>query len=241
MRRTKNTHNRGTQLMSVPLYFHMGSYRLNWYIVRHLGTTRLAGTSSASRLENLDLGDGWELVRKYLSIVPQDEQSVVEFLTATGKFHPPSGSVNSRMVDELELPRNAVPVYMVLESFSLQEFAMIQDYVRRMLASGNPTLPTPWRPMGFEPYEIAFAGARSGSQAHVLVSDTFPSILATVQFKLAQGARFRTCARKDCRLPFEVTSRHARRFCSQYCAHITSLRQRRRSERKARREGNEAK
>jgi hypothetical protein len=246
MRRTKTTNNRGTQLMSLPVHVHIGSYRLNWYVVRDRGTTLFAGTWSQSRLENLHLGDGWELVRKYLSVVPEDEHAVLEFLLSSGRFNPPGGSIKSRGVDKTEL-RAAVspsahekatnaPIYMVLESFSLQDFATIQDYVRRMLSSGNPTLPTPWHPTSYQRYEILFAGGRSGPQAHVSVSDTFPSILATVQFKLAQGALFRTCARRDCRLPFEVTSRHARRFCTQYCAHITSLRQRRRVERKTKKE-----
>jgi hypothetical protein len=134
----------------------------------------------------------------------------------------------------------------IYEKFSLQEFVTIQNYVRRMLMAGNPTLSKPWHEPwhdslvrrkltgGPDVYTIFFNRERSGSHAVVEVSGILPSILATVQFKLLQGAIFRTCARKDCRLPFEVTSRHARRFCTQYCAHITSLRQRRKLERQKR-------
>jgi hypothetical protein len=230
--------NRGTLLINVPIHFHVGSVKLNWQIVREGGLTLFAGSCfTVVTLENIPLGDGWELVRKYLSVKPEDERSVLEFLVAHGRFAAPEGSITTAHVKSTGLPIRSVwhgplqsvgtPTEAVQESFSLQEFAMIQDYVRRMLIVGNPTLPTPWQAEYIQRYEIAFASARSGSQAHVLVRYTFPSILATVQFKLAQGAQFRACARRDCRLPFEVTSRHTRRFCTQYCAHITSLRQRR--------------
>jgi hypothetical protein len=238
MRRTKMHNNRGTQLMSIPIQFHIGSNELNWQIVHEGGVTFFAGSCfTAVPLENIRLGDGWELVRQYLSATPGDEQSVLEFLVAHGTFEAPKGSITTTGVEITQLPVRRVwrgedesrprHVEMVVESFSLQEFAMIQDYVRRMLITGNPTLPTQWAGKDIQRYEITFLGARSVPEAHVIVKGTFPSILATVQFKLAQGAKFRTCARKDCRLPFEVTSRHTRRFCTQYCAHITSLRQRR--------------
>lgn len=212
--------------------------------------TVLAGSWFESvTMENIDLPDGWDLVRRYLSVNPADEKSILAFLTEHGQFEAPAGSITSPSVESVPRQAWTVPVKdrhgklllnpeeMVLESFSPQEFAKIQDYVRRMLITGNPILPTPWPARQSRPYEIVFGRSRSGSQAHVLVSRTYRSILATAQFMLAQGAKFRICARKDCRLPFEVTSRHTRRFCTQYCAHITSLRQRRKVERKTRVDG----
>ena len=189
-------------------------------------------------------------MRQYLSVEPTREESILEFLIKRGQFGAPEGPITSPRVENVPRQLWSLPFtdpdgetipnpkVLVLESFSAQEFAMIQDYVRRMLIDGNPTLTTPWavRYANY-PYEIAFGGSRSGSRAHVLVRGIYRSILATVQFKLAQGAKFRMCARKDCRLPFEITSRHTRRFCTQYCAHITSLRHRRKIERKAKNEG----
>ncbi len=243
-------HNRGTQNIMVPVQFHTGSYRLNWQTVRRGETVLFAGCWFYGRMENLSLGESWELVRSFLSVDPEDEQSVLDFLAANGQFKAPEGSCKSGVeISELQAKTLLLgegdrsrrrPTYNnIVESFSLEEFATIQDYARRMLLSGNPTLPTPWETGYTEPYKIAFAGDRTGPKAHVMVYHTLPVILATIQFKLVQGARFRVCARKDCRLPFEITSRHKRRFCTQYCAHITSLRQRRKvggklkSERKA--------
>jgi hypothetical protein len=238
---------RGTQLVRIPIQFHIGSYKLDWKIVRVGDAVMFAGICSTSPLEHIPFGDAWELVRQYLSVKADDEQSVLEFLEVHGEFDMPKGSIRSEHVRLAKSPvtlrdkhhPGEVLEEHVFESFSLQEFAMIQDYVRRLLITGNPTLPTPWQARDVERYEIAFAGSRAGSQAHVSVYHTFPVILATVQFKLAQGAKFRTCYRKDCRLPFEVTSRHPRRFCTQYCAHITSLRQRRKVLRKSKKEERE--
>lgn len=233
MGRTKIAHNRGTQLVNVPIQFHIQTRRINWQIVRENSNTMFVGSClSGVTLENIDPGDGWELVRRYLSVRTEDEQSILEFLVAYGEFEPPPGSTTRAHVKSIQAPERSARPEMFLESFSLGDFATIQDYVRRMLITGDPTLATPWQRRWFQRYEIAFAGARSGAQAHVLVDGVYPSILATVQFKLVQGATFRTCARTDCRLPFEITSRHTRRFCTQYCAHITSLRQRRKAQRK---------
>jgi hypothetical protein len=230
------TNNRGTNTLSLLLQFHIGSVKLNWQIVPGSESPLFAGTWFWNiTMENIPLGNAWKLVRRFLSVIPTDEDSVLQFVIDHGMFKAPRGSTKHHRLEASQLPVRRVwqedveatvkPVEMIMESFSLKEFATIQDYVRRVLTTGNLTLPTPWEPEDIERYEIAF----HDSKAHVIVNRTFPAILATVQFKLAQGARFRTCARKDCRLPFEITSQHKRRFCTQYCAHLTSLRRRRKA------------
>ena len=242
----KIANNRGTPLIAIPVQFHIGSAKLYWQTVQEGGITLFVGSwFYGVTMENIDLGDGWELVRRYLSVKSTAEQSILDFLIENGQFGAPEGSITSPSVKTVPRRIWSLPVtdryhnksvpnpsVWISEFFSSREFAMIQDYVRRILITGNPTLPSPWPPGYSRPYEIGFGDSHSGSRAHVLVSGTYRSILATVQFKLAQGAKFRICARKDCRLPFEITSRHSRRFCTQYCAHITSLRQRRKTQRK---------
>jgi hypothetical protein len=127
--------------------------------------------------------------------------------------------------------RRGIPRDVILERIPQAAFAELQDYLRRMLLTGDPTLSQHWWDE-IQQYSILFSRTGGDSEAIVRVGGVFPSMLATVQFKLAQGSAFRTCARKDCRLPFEITSKHKRRFCSQYCAHLTSLRKRRQTMRK---------
>jgi hypothetical protein len=216
--------NRGTQLISVPIRFHSRATKFHWEIAHENGSTWFVG-GAPPRIDvgNTDLGDGWELVRRFLTLRSEDEESILEFLIAHGQFRSP-----------IQESRKLPPGYplVVFDQIPIHAFATIQDYMRRMLILGNATLPAPWHRNEVQEYTIAFTESRSGSRAEVLVDGTFPSMLATIQFKLLQGANFKSCARKDCRLPFEVTSRHTRLFCSQYCAHITSLRQRRKLERK---------
>lgn len=56
------------------------------------------------------------------------------------------------------------------------------------------------------------------------VSTCRDAIDATIMFDFVQGSKFRLCALKDCRLPFKLESSHKRQFCSQYHAHLASLR-----------------
>jgi hypothetical protein len=59
------------------------------------------------------------------------------------------------------------------------------------------------------------------------------AISITVTLDLLRQVRFETCARQDCGQPFPITSRHKRKFCSQYCGHLESVRRARASERNA--------
>jgi hypothetical protein len=55
------------------------------------------------------------------------------------------------------------------------------------------------------------------------------AIRTTTTTDLLRQLKFKTCARPDCVKPFEVTSRHERNYCSQYCAHLESVRRARKS------------
>jgi len=46
---------------------------------------------------------------------------------------------------------------------------------------------------------------------------------------LLRRVDFKVCARGDCELPFKVVSKHSKQYCSQYCAHLESVRRNRRS------------
>lgn len=55
------------------------------------------------------------------------------------------------------------------------------------------------------------------------------AICVTVTADLLRGAKFKFCARKDCRASFEVRSKHKKKYCCQYCGHLESVRKNRRS------------
>jgi CGNR zinc finger len=64
------------------------------------------------------------------------------------------------------------------------------------------------------------------------------AMLATIEIDHLRGAKFGVCARPDCRVFYEITSAHGRRYCGQYCAHIESVRRtRKRQKQKAQKSG----
>jgi hypothetical protein len=55
------------------------------------------------------------------------------------------------------------------------------------------------------------------------------AVLLSLQIDHVRGCSFRTCARADCGIPYPVTNLHKRKYCSQYCGHLESLRRQRRT------------
>jgi hypothetical protein len=55
------------------------------------------------------------------------------------------------------------------------------------------------------------------------------AICMTVTADLLRRAKFKICARKDCRMPFEVRSKHKKKYCCQYCGHLESVRRNRKN------------
>jgi hypothetical protein len=53
------------------------------------------------------------------------------------------------------------------------------------------------------------------------------AIRTSITIDLLQKVEFRICARPDCAAPFSVETRHQRKYCRQYCAHIESVRKQR--------------
>ena len=59
------------------------------------------------------------------------------------------------------------------------------------------------------------------------VSTCRDAIEATIIFDFVQGLKFRRCTLKDCAIPFKLKSGHKRKYCSQYHAHLASIRRNR--------------
>jgi hypothetical protein len=53
------------------------------------------------------------------------------------------------------------------------------------------------------------------------------AVLLSLHIDHLRAAKFRTCSRWDCGIPFAITSGHNKKFCSQYCGHLQSLRKKR--------------
>ena len=62
--------------------------------------------------------------------------------------------------------------------------------------------------------------------------DVVTAILATIYVDHLHGTKFGFCKRDDCRKAYRIESKHIRKYCSQYCAHLESLRRMRARSRK---------
>ena len=51
------------------------------------------------------------------------------------------------------------------------------------------------------------------------------ALIVTITADLLNKVKFGICDRPDCRIPFPIESNHERKYCSQYCGHITSVRE----------------
>lgn len=77
-------------------------------------------------------------------------------------------------------------------------------------------------------------GAWHGGKSLALIeaTDAVSAILTTIEVDHLRGAKFGACARPDCPKFFEITSHHKRKYCSQYCAHLESLRRMRKRQKR---------
>lgn len=61
-------------------------------------------------------------------------------------------------------------------------------------------------------------------RAKAILPDSLSAIIATLQIDALNGAKFRICARHDCKsAPFKVEARH-KIYCSSECAHLVAVR-----------------
>lgn len=134
------------------------------------------------------------------------------------------------------------PLYAYPESIWLfqegLEDARHATYQKNFLSQVTPTLPKPKTlldlmaqrppannfPFSFELTEVAAGVITIVNARHML--------LATVLADIAKGIRFKVCKRKDCGKSFPLESEHKRKFCSQYCGHLFSLRRARKKAKK---------
>ena len=156
-----------------------------------------------------------ELRRQFLSIERDDVEALLNFLNRTGLW---------------DKYRKEYPLY---------EFWQEQDTIRILLTGRTLDY---WLQSAIErffrnfldelvPDQFEFQGKKPVMT--YILAETQAALFLSAWLDFARGARFRFCARSDCpthrkdTVPFELTSRRRRRYCSQYCAHLESMRRNR--------------
>jgi hypothetical protein len=101
---------------------------------------------------------------------------------------------------------------------------LFQDLVRWGLECG----PEKWFSSGYVGGFSPVAGPSQFPHFVVQVFGCASVILATITIDHLSGRKFGICARHDCPEVYPIESNHKRSYCSQYCAHIESVRRSRR-------------
>lgn len=172
--------------------------------------------------------DGWACRDEFFRL-PREEAAYLNFLSKVGLWYPVDFLANPTMWHPGGQERTGAPFFEEhdhpevrgsdvwtfrdsLRNALMRPEKFIADYARGRYATGRPI------------FELA-------DKVPVLVIETicFTELLAvTIWADLVQGFHFQQCKRKDCGMPFVIETAHKRKYCSQYCGHLESMRRQRR-------------
>jgi hypothetical protein len=125
------------------------------------------------------------------------------------------------------------------ERVRVSDFARLQTSVNEGLTATaaakwfHHVLPSEWEkssglslhPFGSDVFTLAVDMQENYPHVWVKTDKCREAILMSVTIDKLRGVRFAHCARPDCpNPPYEMTSDHERMYCSQYCAHLESIR-----------------
>jgi len=189
------------------------------------------GTIEAFQVSELN---GWRCRADFFELQEGDNPALLKFLKKMGVWLNQEGELLGHWSKEvLQHCRAGHPVPIEVKGLwgfreRLKQALVDKDAFKKTYA---PLLSRPnsglqlVQQRGIEfPLRLEITSAASGV---VTVMDAYHMLLATVFFDVASGVRFRVCEREDCRTPFPLETKHDKKFCCWYCAHITTVRRNR--------------
>lgn len=111
------------------------------------------------------------------------------------------------------------------EYVRVNDFVNLQAMVRQALVSP----PEEWFEQDHDDLDSVWDRRTKFPYFAVETFDCEPAIRMTVTIDLLRQVKFKTCARADCGQPFSIASAHKRKYCTQYCGHLESVRRSRHS------------
>jgi hypothetical protein len=184
---------------------------------------------------NLSELDGWACRDAFFSLPENDVARLAEFLDKVGVW---SSDPDTASLDWSRYPLSVHPDEVWRFREDLRDALL---YRKSFSAQVTPELPRPKtlfdliaQPHPANEFQLRFE-LTTVAAGVVTIINARHMLFATVLADVARGIRFKTCQRKDCGKPFPIESEHTRTFCSQYCGHLVSQRNKRAAERKKRR------
>ena len=145
--------------------------------------------------------DAWQLRDEFLSL-KGDAKNTISFLNRWGRWVPLRNYVGTSEITDLQVAVRAALTEAPDKWFSTVGFPTMVN---------SRSAQFPYFTMLTDACEVAIRMATT--------------------IDLLQQIEFRTCARPDCAKPFPVKSKRKRDYCTQYCAHLESVRRGRTAQR----------
>jgi hypothetical protein len=208
-----------SRIVTVPLYFDFQPRKATWTLVDCAGVPLL----NCDELKPLRIGarnrDAWEMRDRFFHLRRGNVHALLDFLNEWGPWAEHYGEPEIRFTWDAN-PRDTA-------QFAPDAIWDRQEWFRRALLN-----PFEWFARGenqLKPTECAPADFPHWGMMSTSVEY---AIRLTISIDLLNRTRFRVCKRKDCRAPYPVESDHERKYCSQYCGHLESIRGQRKKAKK---------
>jgi hypothetical protein len=198
--------------------------------------------------------DGWEMRNRFLRL-PQTESAALNFLQEVGLWWtveglPPelgaarmgaaavTGVYGGRYLSETALPVHLDDFWK--EQATWRWTLKNQKEWKQLFTPSGATSEIEARTHAFSelPLRVEWQEGRPIAVIETITGQQL--LVATTHIDLIRHARFRTCQRPDCGIPFAVTSKHTRKYCEWYCGHLESVRKKRRRDKRKRKEASHA-
>jgi CGNR zinc finger protein len=164
--------------------------------------------------------DAWKLRAKFFALSETDG-ALLAFLNETGVWNN-RGVVHHQSIRHAQEYRHHTEL--------VREIWEYRDRLRRALVN-KAAFRESFEATNSE-FPVKFKLTATAVEGIIEAYDTSQALLASVLIDIARGIRFKMCAREDCGELFPLESRHKRKFCSQYCGHLISIRRAREQQRK---------
>jgi hypothetical protein len=222
-----------TKPLQIPLRFRFLRFETKWKCdttPESLGEPigKLVATARATEL------DGWACREQFFKL-PQTKDAYVAFLNKVGLWFPPAVSRETAMAPNCDESHTYPAKDVLARLFMVGNVWAFRGALKQSLAFPDEFI---------EAYAHSEKGKTSKSflskfeldgsvPVAVIETTCFQELLiATVCADIIRGFKFQFCRRKDCRIPFAAETAHRRKFCSQYCGHLESVRKQRRNKKK---------
>ena len=176
--------------------------------------------------------DPWEMRAEFFRLRDQSElDGLLKFLNKVGLFDKADAGDVGRAPDVAEeyLIKHKNWRFWVRDQPEVEymHFFSMQGVMRQAMTSkGSHVLDN-------SDFEFRFVRDRREGYLLLTTVSFLHAVAATIQIDRLRKAKIHKCARPDCAIPFAVTGERARKYCSWYCGHLESVRNKRKLEKSA--------